>query len=265
METRYDKEAAFHDALAEGDAERSAGRFYAINRSSWAYYRAQLLYHATRSSRPGQPARILEYGSGVGSYSALALAEAGYPSVGIDLSPASVRRSQERAAELHPDVPIEYRAMNAESLDFEDDTFDLVCGNGILHHLDLERAYSEVARVLKPDGVAVFSEPLGENPLINLYRRLTPGQRTEDEHPLTRADVELARRWFDDLHVRYFHLTALAATPLRKTSVFEPTLRFLDRVDRTLFERVEGARRFAWVVVYRVSAPRGKAATGSQP
>ena len=42
----------------------------------------------------------------------------------------------------------------------------------------------------------MFYEPLGTNPMIRLYRRLTPRLRSPDEHPLVDADVDLARRSF---------------------------------------------------------------------
>src|SRR3546814_4334755 len=44
------------------------------------------------------------------------------------------------------------------------------------------------SRVLRPGGRAVFIEPLGLNPAIELYRRFTPSARTPDEHPLLRRD-----------------------------------------------------------------------------
>ena len=66
---------------------------------------------------------------------------------------------------------VSFLVMDAESMKFEDKTFDVVYGSGILHHLNIDKAYRELARVLKPDGVAIFIEPLGHNPLINLYRK----------------------------------------------------------------------------------------------
>ena len=42
---------------------------------------------------------------------------------------------------------------------------------------------NEINKVLKDDGEMVFLEPLGTNPLINLYRKLTPKSRSVDEHP----------------------------------------------------------------------------------
>ncbi len=251
---RYEDERRFHDQLVEEGGDRPANRFYSINESSWSFYRKLLLEEAERVSRDGQ-GRILEYGSGAGAYSSLALAEAGYRSVGVDLSEASVRAAQERAAQRFPDTPVDYRVGNAEALDFETDSFDLVCGNGIVHHLDLDRAYGEISRVLAPGGIALFTEPLGHNPLINLYRRLTPAQRTEGEHPLHLADLDRARRFFGKVEAWYFHLSAVAAVPLRNTRAFGVVLPALDRFDRFLFDHVRASRRYAWLVVVRFGDP----------
>jgi ubiquinone/menaquinone biosynthesis C-methylase UbiE len=64
--------------------------------------------------------------------------------------------------------------MNAEATTFPDNSFDLICGSSILHHLNLDKACAEIRRILRPDGGAVFIEPLGHNPLINMFRKLTP-------------------------------------------------------------------------------------------
>jgi len=259
---RYAKEQRFHDSLVSSGLDRPAGRFYAINRRSWDFYRDLIVDGAAQARTRGDGA-ILEYGSGAGAYSSLVLAEAGYPSVGIDLSAESVRAARERAEREYPGIGVDYRVMNAEALDFPENSFDLICGNGILHHLDLERSYEEIARTLRPDGSAIFSEPLGHNPLINLYRRLTPGQRTEDEHPLLMADLELARRYFGGVEAWYFHLLGLAATPFRSSRLFEPLLRVLDGIDRALLGAVAPLRRHAWLVVLRLTAPRDAAGTAN--
>ncbi len=86
--------------------------------------------------------------------------------------------------------------MDAENLKFNDHTFDLVYGSGILHHLSIEKAIVEIKRVLKKDGRAIFYEPLGHNIFINIFRLLTPSLRSEDEHPLLIKDLELIKRTF---------------------------------------------------------------------
>jgi SAM-dependent methyltransferase len=260
---RYAKERQFHDALVGEKQSRAAGRFYAINASSWSFYRRLLIEEAGCAKERGA-GRILEYGSGAGSYSSIALAEAGYACIGVDLSEASVRAATERAAREFPDGLLDYRVMNAEALEFEDQSFELVCGNGILHHLDLERAYREVARVLSPTGVALFTEPVGHNPLINLYRRLTPDQRTADEHPLRAGDLRRAEWYFHDVESWNFHLLALGAVPFRRTRVFKPLLSGLDRVDRFLLKYVPASRRYSWLMVIRLSRPGGRASNDEE-
>lgn len=79
--------------------------------------------------------------------------------------------------------------MDAHRLDFPDQYFDVVFGTGILHHLDLDRALSEIARVLKSDGIFLFGEPLDNNPVGRLIRQLTPNARTDDERALRQPEL----------------------------------------------------------------------------
>ena len=136
MATRSTRNVEFHDILVEGEHERAAGRFYAVNVSSWEFHSSLLLTEA-RYRVGGDGVRILEYGCGAGAYSSIELGRAGFAAIGVDLSEASVASARERAAREVPGASLEYRVMNAEALDFADDSFDLVCGNGVLHHLDL--------------------------------------------------------------------------------------------------------------------------------
>jgi SAM-dependent methyltransferase len=160
---------------------------------------------------------------------------------------------------------VSFRVMDAELLDFEDDTFDLVCGRSILHHLDLTRAYSELGRVLKPSGAAIFVEPLGHNPLINLYRRLTPELRTPDEHPLMIRDLRFAEESFEVVRARFFHLSGLAAVPFRRAAGFRSLLGALDAIDRALFRLVPATRRYAWQVAIELTRPRAGHLASSEP
>jgi SAM-dependent methyltransferase len=105
---------------------------------------------------------------------------------------------------LKPD----FRLMDAHELEFPDGHFDAVIGWGILHHLDLGRALDEVARVLAPGGVMVFSEPLDMNPVARLVRRLTPKARTPDEVPFRAAELAAIRARFD-VEVTYEQLLSV--------------------------------------------------------
>ena len=68
-----------------------------------------------------------------------------------------------------------------------------VYGSGILHHLNMKNVCFEISRVLTNNGKIIFIEPLGTNPVINFYRRLTPKSRSVDEHPLIKTDFEILK------------------------------------------------------------------------
>jgi len=249
MEERYHREKVFHDRVYGEDAREGAvGKYYEIRGKRIAFYEKVL-----SSCGPGR--RVLEYGCGQGGH-AYMLAEKGASVTAIDLSETAIEQAKEEAERRGLQDNTDFRVMNAESLDFEDGTLDVVCGTAIIHHLDLHKAYSEIARVLKPDGFAVFMEPLGHNPLINLYRRLTPRLRTEDEHPLQLEDFELARTFFGVVEVSYFHLVSLLAVPFRSTRLFGRLLNALDAADRSLFRRLPSARKHAWYSVIVLHEPR---------
>lgn len=176
---------------------------------------------------------------------------------GIDISPVAVEQANADAltAGFEPSQ-IHYEVMDAENLTFPDQTFDLVFGSGILHHLDLGRAIPELARVLKPNGSAVFLEPMGHNPFINLYRRLTPKMRTTDEHPLRMDDFSDAGQSFEVVKPTFFALTIFAALPWRRSSRHDSLIVRFSKIDAWLFRKLPRLRRFGWIAVTEMRRPR---------
>ncbi len=146
--------------------------------------------------------------------------------------------------------------MDAENTTFTNSCFDLICGSSILHHLNVTKAYDEIRRILQPDGRAVFLEPLGHNPLINLYRKRTPALRSPDEHPLLIKDLQAANDFFSSLTINYFHLFSLLGFPLRHSSIFHPLMQFLEAVDRTGFSVLPFLRKYAWTTVFVLAEPK---------
>jgi SAM-dependent methyltransferase len=245
-ELRLARERAFHDQAFSEQTRAPVRRFYSVNGALRRWYEHTL-------SQRAAGADALEYGCGPGS-AAFELAAQGARVTGIDLSPVAIELAARTVQER--DLDARFEVMDAEHLRFDDDAFDLVCGSGILHHLDLQRAYAELARVLRPDGVAVFIEPLGHNPAINWYRARTPALRTVDEHPLLMRDLVQAREHFGVVETRFFTLTSLAAVPLRNRAAFPRIVDALDGVDRTLFAALPPTRRWAWMVGMLMRAPR---------
>jgi len=143
-------------------------------------------------------------------------------------------------------------AGSAESLPFPDTTFDLVYGGAALHHLQLEQAGHEIARVLKPGGKGGFQDPLGHNPLLEFARdRLAYHARHPTKGtdlPLRIQDVHAFGRHFTTYTYRAFELWAMLAKPLRIPP--QSWLRkALTGADNITFDTVPYVQRFARFVV----------------
>lgn len=106
--------------------------------------------------------------SGVGTGLDLPHLHAGVKAVGIDLSPAMLRKAQVKAA--LPDVTL--RQMNAQALDFPNSSFDVVILNLILSVVpDGAAAFREAWRVLRPGGRAViFDKFASESGPVSVLR-----------------------------------------------------------------------------------------------
>jgi ubiquinone/menaquinone biosynthesis C-methylase UbiE len=151
---------------------------------------------------------ILDLGCGAGESSVyFALKRAVVATV--DVSPEMVKIGQ-KLADKHK-VSVHWSVSDASQLPFNDETFDIVYGNSVLHHLpDIEISLCEVKRTLKTGGIAIFIEPLAHNPIINIYRWIAKEVRTKDEKPFKIKELEtLFRRVFGNCHHEEFWFLTL--------------------------------------------------------
>jgi SAM-dependent methyltransferase len=244
-EARLAREQKYHNERFTEEIRQSQGKYYAAVKHGAQEFQAQL-------AKLAPAADILEYGCGNNS-KAFEFNKVCHSIVGIDISDLAVKASNERAA-AKGFTNTSFQVMNAEEMTFPASCFDLVYGRGIIHHLNLEKSFREIARVLRPAGTALFWEPLGHNPLINSYRRATPDARTVDEHPLLRQDFDLVRPYFRDVAISFYGLTTLASVPFRDTPLGDALLRATAAVDRALF-LMPGLKWHAWFCIMKLSNP----------
>jgi SAM-dependent methyltransferase len=240
---RSERERLYHNARFTEEVRTSQRKYYFALRNCHERYHELI-------TRAAEGADVLEYGCAAGRWSVI-LAETAKSLLGIDISDVAVAAARD-AARAAGRENTAFKVMNAERLDLPDGAYDFVFGSGILHHLNLDRAYAEVERVLRPGGKAIFMEPLGHNVAFNLYRALTPGARTADERPLLRADVEAARRRFRDATVEFYGLSTLASVPFRNSQVGDAIYGLTATFDEVLL-KVPGLRWQSWFALLTLS------------
>ena len=99
--------------------------------------------------------RILDIGTGPGFFPMI-LAEAGYHVTAIDYTPGMLEKAAENAAKFIGEKSrnIEFKRMDAQALEFEDESFDVIISRNLTWTLPhVSHAYGEWLRVLKKGGV----------------------------------------------------------------------------------------------------------------
>ena len=94
---------------------------------------------------------VLDIGTGPGFF-AILLSEMGFCVTAVDLTPAMLDEARRNAGRLAE--KIRFLEMNAEQLDFPDDSFDVIVSRNLTWNLPHpEKAYAEWSRVLRPGGL----------------------------------------------------------------------------------------------------------------
>lgn len=181
-------------------------------------------------------------------------------SMAADIAPVTIALSQENA-KGDPDLEkIDYRVLDCEKTGLPDNSFDVILEQGALHHMDLDAAYTEAARLLRPGGKFFCLEAIRHNPIIHLYRKMTPHLRTEweVEHILGRAQVLKGLEHFNRIEKKHYFMAAIFAVPLRNTPIFKPTLAVLEAIDAVL-TRIPLFQWLSWQCWFVLSDPKNKA------
>ena len=233
------REKEFHNRLQSGSGGRFENIFYkAIYNSSEDFF--TYLEDNSRNSE------ILDYGCGIGSFTEKIIKYNPKKIIGIDISEISINKAKKKAEELK--INVDYRVDNCEKTSFDNNSFDIVYGTGILHHLQTEKCLDEIYRILKSNGNLVFIEPLGTNPIINLYRKLTPNSRSKDEHPLVNQDFKYINKKFINIKIKYYGFLTLIFFPFYRSPNRSKLFRLLAALDQYLF-KLKFFQLFAWSVL----------------
>ena len=239
LTNRNVREKEFHNRLQSSSKGRFENVFYKA-----LYNSGEDFFNFLKINSPNS--NILDYGCGIGSSLKKVIEFNPKKITGIDISDISIEKAKKiiKVDNFNVDLFVD----NCENTKFNDNTFDIVYGTGILHHLDIEVCLKEIHRILKPGGKFLFIEPLGTNPLINFYRKLTPKSRSEDEHPLIGKDFNLIENKFVKIKIKYYGFLTLIFFPVYFSPKNSVIFKILKNFDQFLFN-TNFFKKLAWSVL----------------
>ena len=206
---RWKSEAHFFDEWAERAAD-SVGPVdpLAVARYGSKHLRRRFNKEARfRILGSLQGRKVLDVGCGDG-VNAVMLATLGASVTGIDISPKAVELAARRAELSGVGARCSFVCSPLESANLAPESFDVVWGDAVLHHLlaDLDQVLAKLVSWTKPAGVLMFSEPVNFNATLRRIRFMVPvrTEATPDERPLEAGEVRLIEKHIRDLKIERF-------------------------------------------------------------
>ncbi|KKQ10596.1 MAG: hypothetical protein US19_C0002G0015 [Candidatus Daviesbacteria bacterium GW2011_GWB1_36_5] len=189
--------------------------------------------------------KVLEIGAGYGEFTKRIL-DSEAQIIATDVTPKVVKSCQKK----FKNKDIKFKVEDSNNLSFKSNSFDVVCGISILHHVDAEKTLKECYRVLKKGGNIFFTEPNLLNPHILLGLNIpwirSKMEYSDDETALIRLEVEklLKKIGFKKIHVRNYDFLH-PKTPKRMIPYIERIGEYLEEIP--IIKEISGS-----LVIYAV-------------
>lgn len=234
LHERLEREKEWHNKRFANDFRpKKTKRFYASLENWYTDYIDYVFNN--------EHAHALEIGAGLETVCVKGIIKSSL--VSIDISETSIQQLHELEI---PNKKVKFEVADVHDLNYENSSFDLIIGRGILHHLDLQIALGELNRVLKDGGRVCFGEPLSGNLLIKLFRLFTPNLRTPDEKPLSQNDIQLIRDSFPNTIIVYYGFLTLCLVFLKI-----PQNNLIRNLDNFLLNKLKLGRYLAWTCLIK--------------
>ncbi len=185
--------------------------------------------------------KILDYCCGSGLNSVL-LSKLGARVTGMDISKESVDIAVKRFKK-HNLQDYEFYQMDAHSLNFKDNYFDLVVCYKSLLYLNLDKAFSELNRVMKNDAKLIILENIGDNFIFNYYRFIKHILRSRkypfELNKLKSKDIVVSTKLFYNYENVYFDFFTILGKFVQDVFKIKISYKFLSFLDKILLRKLK--------------------------
>lgn len=205
-----------------GDEIKFANDHYApfyndlgINQVMFRKYHSPCRYwdwrqHAAKEMGDYKGKNLLDYGCGMGEET-IYFAKLGATVTAIDISPVGIDITKRRAVYNGLSGQINTYVGNVTNTGLPSDSFDIVHGIGILHHVGIKEGLYEVKRLLKKGGIGVFLEPMSNSKFIDHLKLWVYGGKenmdyTDHERPLSIFEINKYKGLFSESMIYPYHL-----------------------------------------------------------
>jgi len=263
LQDRHAHESEIYDAMAQQMLAEMSDREFTVRGDRIPFHnREQVEYvsFAIEQLGPLWGRRVLEVGVG-GGMLATWLALQGAEVTGIDVSAGILEVAEKRSAVSGVARSTRYIHRSVEELDLPDSHFDLILGNNVMHHFDRQIAMANLSRMLRPEGRAVFCEPVLFLPEITrrlryssvVTRRFPPHTHTPDERSLNQEDLRVAECHFGSVEWKPFQLMYRLQNSEELSDV---KWNRLESMDKVILRRVRTARWLTRMIVLTLDDPK---------
>lgn len=201
--------------------------------------------------------KLLDYGAGDG-WNTICFAKAKAKVVAIDISEKGIELIRKKALANGVSEYVTAEVQNCYETSYPSDSFDIIYGGGVLHHLDVEVAGREISRILNSKGVAVFFEPIRDTKIMDYIKsvvlyltRRKALEETEHESPMTSKRIELLGSYFKVVNYRHFNVLTSASLLIKSESLKWALL----WADYYLMKFIPGFKKLGRAVVIELRQP----------
>ena len=202
--------------------------------------------------------KICDFGCGHGVISTQ-LAKLGAHVTGVDISQDLIEVARNNANINKVNQNTKFIVADAENIELPVSSFDYLVAYDLLHHVNISFVLPTLLQSLKPEGKAIFVEPIACSNFLQKLRDLIPVKKDASpaDHQLNKSDLNLLSNYFNEYEMLFYNLFGRLSRFLpyaNKIDFGHPITKFfmicLNGLDRILIKMFPFLWRFCGVVAF---------------